>query len=136
MSIKLKVEQGANGKFQLRGKRNATNQFSFYTGDRLAVRLNQFATLNRRSIFSILEEMVEFCLDQFDSGEAAFEQEPSTAQPAEPVAQRRSKRPLTEDEEIAAQTLRDRMGNVPNVTEAAEARRKANLRGMGYVVKD
>lgn len=116
----------------------ATEQLSFYVQPAFAAKINQLAQVSRRSVSSVLTEMVEFCVAQIEDGEAEFEQAPSAMHPlpVQPVAQRRSTKHLSDSEEVAAQTLRDRMGNVPDVSESAEAARKGNLRGMGYVVND
>ena len=118
-------------------------QLSFYTKSAFAAKITQLAALNKRSVSSVLAEMVEFAVSQLEEGDAEFEQAPSAMHPIPASAQVRTTagrkifyNPEQTSEDVAAQTLRDRMGNVPDVSEAAEARRKANLRGMGYVVKD
>lgn len=119
-------------------------QLSFYTKSAFAAKITQLAALNKRSVSSVLAEMVEFAVSQLDDGEAELDQTPSAMHPIPASAQVRTTagrkifyNPEQTSEDVAAQTLSNIGADVwPDVTEAAEKARKGNLRGMGYVVND
>jgi len=141
--IKLTVSPQVRAKLQRNQSHTGnTEQMTFYVPPELAGKIGRIAQANKRSVSSVLAEMVDFAINSLENGDTELEATPSTMHPLPstsplsyndlaPGKQNKGKvtlrmttgadqRPMT-SAEIAEKTLNERMGNLPDYDGMSEA---------------
>lgn len=142
--IKLTVSPEVREKMQRKQQKldGDMTQLALYVRSGFAAKLHQLAQSNKRSVSSVMAEMLEFAMSSLEEGDTELEHTPSTMHPLPstsplsyndlaPGKQSKGKvtlrmttgadqRPMT-SAEIAEKTLNERMGNLPDYDGMSEA---------------
>lgn len=150
MKIKLKLAPEVAQRMKIQPKSNATEPIQFYTNPAFAAKIALLAKATKRSVSSLVSEMVEYAYAQLEDGVADLEETPSAMHPVPansplswasvPNKRNKKQRELSlsaDSDEAVEQTLSRIGGDVwPDSTVAARKAYKNNLRGKGHYVPD